>query len=180
MPNPKIAVAVAWVAFGAYWLVSATGAKKGTRHWKGVRMRAVLAIAVVLLVRVVHVGGLEVHGILVPILGTVIVACGLGFAVWARIHLGRNWGMPMTTKAEPELITSGPYRFVRHPIYTGILTAVVGTALVTNLLVLGVALIVAVYFWHSASVEERNLTSSFPAAYPAYRAQTKMLIPFVF
>jgi protein-S-isoprenylcysteine O-methyltransferase Ste14 len=180
MTSLKIAVAVAWIAFGAYWLVSAAGAKKGAGHRQGVQLRTVLAIAVVLLVRFVHVDGLEVHAIALAGVGAVIVASGLGFAVWARIHLGRNWGMPMTTKAEPELITSGPYRFVRHPIYTGILTAVVGTALVTNLLVLVVALILAVYFRHSAGVEERNLTASFPAAYPAYRAQTKMLVPFVF
>jgi protein-S-isoprenylcysteine O-methyltransferase Ste14 len=47
-------------------------------------------------------------------------------AVWARLHVGRNWGMPMTQRAEPELVTSGPYRFVRHPIYSGLLTAMLG------------------------------------------------------
>ena len=48
---------------------------------------------------------------------------GLGFAIWARVHIGRNWGTPMTQRDDPELVTSGPYRFVRHPIYSGILVA---------------------------------------------------------
>ena len=56
-------------------------------------------------------------------------ASGIGLAIWARIHLGRNWGMPTSQKADPELVTTGPYRFVRHPIYTGLLVALLGTAL---------------------------------------------------
>jgi protein-S-isoprenylcysteine O-methyltransferase Ste14 len=46
-----------------------------------------------------------------------VFACGIGLAIWARVHLGRNWGMPMTQKSEPELVTSGPCQFVRHPVY---------------------------------------------------------------
>jgi protein-S-isoprenylcysteine O-methyltransferase Ste14 len=87
--------------------------------------------------------------------------------------------MPMTKKAEPELVTSGPYRFVRHPIYSGILLGLLGTALAINLYLLiafGAGLAYCVY---SARVEERWLTASFPSAYPAYRTHTKMLIPFV-
>jgi protein-S-isoprenylcysteine O-methyltransferase Ste14 len=134
---------------------------------------------VILLFSFVHSGSLDVHGTVLPVLGIVVVAGGFGFAVWARVHLGRNWGMPMAVKEEPELVTSGPYRFVRHPIYTGILTAVVGTALAINLLVLAVAVAVGAFFLYSATIEERNLGAIFPIAYPAYRARTKMLIPFV-
>lgn len=65
--------------------------------------------------------------------GVALVLCGLGTAVWARISLGRNWGMPMSEKEEPELVTSGPYGVVRHPIYSGIVLATVGTALVAGL-----------------------------------------------
>jgi protein-S-isoprenylcysteine O-methyltransferase Ste14 len=104
---------------------------------------------------------------------------GLGLAVWARIYIGRNWGMPMTEKDEPELVTSGPYELVRHPIYSGILLALVGTSLATNIYWLFVALVIAVYFIYSARVEERSLTRTFPTAYPSYRAKTKMLIPLV-
>jgi protein-S-isoprenylcysteine O-methyltransferase Ste14 len=179
MNTLKIIVAVAWAAFWVYWGISALRSKRGTRSTRGIPMRAVIAVAVILLFRVVHAGSLDVNGVVLPALGSVIVFGGLGFAVWARLHIGRNWGMPMTQKEEPELVTSGPYRFVRHPIYTGILTAVVGTALVINLLALAVAAVIGAFFWYSATVEEKNLGAVFPIAYPAYRARTKMLIPFV-
>jgi protein-S-isoprenylcysteine O-methyltransferase Ste14 len=176
----RIVVAAIWVAFWIYWGVSALRSKRGTGSARGVPMRLLVAVAVVLLFRLVHAGSLDVHSVVSAALGTVIVVGGLGFAVWARIHIGSNWGMPMSQKEEPELVTSGPYRFVRHPIYTGILVGVVGTALATNLLALVVAAIVGVFFWYSATVEERNLGAVFPHSYPAYRARTKMLIPFVF
>jgi protein-S-isoprenylcysteine O-methyltransferase Ste14 len=85
----------------------------------------------------------------------------------------------MTEKAEPELVTSGPYRFVRHPIYSGLLAALLGTALATNLIGLIIVAVLGGYFYYSATVEERNLIARFPNAYPAYRSRTKKLIPFV-
>jgi protein-S-isoprenylcysteine O-methyltransferase Ste14 len=179
MTTPKLIVAALWVAFWAYWSVSALGSKPGTRSWQGMPLRLLLAVVVVLLFSVVHAGSLDVHGTVLPVVGIALIVCGFGFAVWARIHLGRNWGMPMTVKEEPELVTSGPYRLVRHPIYTGLLTAVVGTALAVNLLALVAAVALGVFFVYSATVEERNLGAVFPRVYPAYRARTKMLIPFV-
>ncbi len=85
----------------------------------------------------------------------------------------------MTQRVEPELVTSGPYRFVRHPIYSGLLLGAIGTALATDLLGLIVAVVLTAYFYYCASVEERNMIATFPTAYPAYRLSTKMLIPFV-
>jgi protein-S-isoprenylcysteine O-methyltransferase Ste14 len=179
MTATKTIVAAAWLAFWAYWGLSALRSKRGTRSWHGMPLRALLAIAAILLFSFVNAGSLEVHGLVLPIIGTAIVFCGFGFAVWTRLHIGRNWGMLMTIKEEPELVTSGPYRLVRHPIYTGILAAVVGTALAVNLLALAVAALLAVFFLYSATIEERSLRTIFPDAYPAYRARTKMLIPFV-
>jgi protein-S-isoprenylcysteine O-methyltransferase Ste14 len=95
------------------------------------------------------------------------------------VILGRNWGMPTTQRLEPELITAGPYGVVRHPIYTGILLGVIGTGLVINYIGLAIAVILGVYFVWAATVEERNLTATFPSAYPPYRARTKMLIPYL-
>jgi protein-S-isoprenylcysteine O-methyltransferase Ste14 len=175
----KVVVAVAWIGFWVYWLASARAAKHGTRSTGALPLRGLLIVVATLLFVVVHADGLEVHGVVPRVLGTVILLCGLGFAIWARVHLGRNWGMPMTRKDDPELVTSGPYRLVRHPIYTGLLTAVVGTALATNLIVLGIAAVLGIFFCYSATVEERNLGTTFPSAYPAYRERTKMLIPFV-
>jgi protein-S-isoprenylcysteine O-methyltransferase Ste14 len=137
-----------------------------------------VAIAVVLL-RLFKVQTLAVHTLGLQVLGAVVLVSGLAFAVWARIYLGRNWGMPMTQKDEPELVTSGPYRFVRHPIYSGLLLAILGTALATNIYWLIALGLMGTYFVYSARVEERLMTSSFPAVYPSYRARTKMLVPFL-
>jgi protein-S-isoprenylcysteine O-methyltransferase Ste14 len=111
--------------------------------------------------------------------GLVLFAVGLGFAVWARIHIGRNWGTPMSQKDDPELVTSGPYQLVRHPIYSGILVAGVGTAVALSWAWLIAVALAAVYFIYSGLIEERNMTEQFPDSYPVYRRSTKMLVPFI-
>jgi protein-S-isoprenylcysteine O-methyltransferase Ste14 len=175
----QTAIAIAWVLFWIYWLASAFNAKEGRGGRRRLPVTGLTALSVVLLIRVFRGGSLAVHSLVLEAIGAVVFASGLALAIWARIHLGRNWGMPMTEKAEPELITSGPYRIVRHPIYLGLLLGVLGTALATDLIGLIIVAVLGGYFYYSASVEERNLTATFPTAYPAYRAATKMLIPFV-
>ncbi len=176
----QIAINVTWIAFWIYWLVSAFGAKQGRRGGgRRIPLPGLTLVAVILLFRAFRGGSLSVDSPVLGAIGTVVFAAGIALAVWARIYLGRNWGMPMTQKAEPELVTSGPYRFVRHPIYSGLLAGVLGTALATNLIGLIIVGAIGAYFYYSASVEEKNLTATFPDAYPAYRAHTKMLIPFV-
>ncbi len=172
-------IAIAWLVFWIYWLAAAVGAKKGMGGTRQVPLRALAAVSVVLLLRVFRGGSLGVHSPVLGVIGLVVFASGIALAVWARIHLGHNWGMPATQKADPELVTSGPYRFVRHPIYSGILTGALGTALATNLIGLIIVGVLGAYFYYAASVEEKNLTATFPTAYAAYRTRTKMLIPFV-
>jgi protein-S-isoprenylcysteine O-methyltransferase Ste14 len=179
MHGLRIALGITWAAFWVYWLVSAFGAKQSVGGLRRLPLNGVTALAVVILVRVFRGGSLTVHSPVLGAIGAVAFAAGLALAVWARIHLGRNWGMPMTQRTEPELVTSGPYRFVRHPIYSGLLLGVIGTALITDLLGLIIAGVLTAYFYYSASVEEKNLIATFPTAYPAYRTATKMLIPFV-
>ena len=99
-------------------------------------------------------------------LGLAVFAVGLGFAIWARVRNGRNWGTPMTRKDEPALVTSGPYHLVRHPIYAGILTAGVGTAIALSWMWLTAIVLAGVYFVYSAVVEERYMTERFPDIYP--------------
>jgi protein-S-isoprenylcysteine O-methyltransferase Ste14 len=174
----RTAVYIVWGVFWLYWLIAALGAKQRA---PGRRFGApgLLAIVAFIVIRLFNPHALAVHSLAVQVAGGILLVAGLGFAVWARIYLGRNWGMPMTQKEEPELVTSGPYRFVRHPIYSGLLIAIVGTALITNVywfIILGV---VGAYFIYSATVEERLLTKTFPAAYPTYKSRTKMLIPFL-
>jgi protein-S-isoprenylcysteine O-methyltransferase Ste14 len=179
MQTLKAVVVVIWILFFAYWLLSAFGAKEGRGARRRIPLNGVTAIAVVVLLRLFRGGSLAVHSQILGAIGAIVFAAGIALAVSARVHLGRNWGMPMTQKEEPELVTSGPYRSVRHPIYSGLLLALLGTALVTNLLGLAIVAVLTAYFYYCASVEERNLGATFPVAYPVYRSHTKMLIPFV-
>jgi protein-S-isoprenylcysteine O-methyltransferase Ste14 len=174
----RTGIYLSWAVFWLGWMAAAAGAKRG---WNpgGRRIRGVAAIGVVVMGRYVHIDALAVHNTVPAVAGTLLFACGLAVAVWARVNMGRNWGMPMTLKDEPELVTSGPYRLVRHPIYSGILLAVLGTALAVNLGWLLLLAVLGAYFVSSAKVEERLMTDQFPAVYPAYRSHTKMLVPFV-
>ena len=175
----QIAIAIAWIIFWVYWLASAFGVKEGRASRRRVPLNGLSALAVILILRAFRGGSLAVHSPVLGAIGAIVFASGIALAIWARVYLGRNWGMPMTQKAEPELVTSGPYRFVRHPIYSGLLAALLGTALASNLGGLIIVAVLGGYFYYSASVEEKNLTATFPNAYPAYRINTKMLIPFV-
>lgn len=178
----EVAFAVGWGAFWLYWLVAAFFMKRGHVPWsRELRIRALIVIIVILLFRL---GVFRGHGVHTDPwregLGLVLFVLGLAFAIWARVHIGRNWGTPMTQKEEPELVTSGPYRLVRHPIYSGILAAGVGTAIGLSWLWLVAVLLAGIYFVYSATVEERYMTEQFPDAYPAYKRSTKMLLPFIF
>jgi len=178
----ELVFGVGWAAFWVYWIAAAFSMKRGRIPWsREARIRVVLLVVVIVLVRA---GVFRGHGVETDAwrvaAGLVLFALGLGLAVWARIHIGRNWGTPMTQKLEPELVTTGPYRLVRHPIYSGILTAGVGTAVALSWWWLFAVVLAGAYFLYAATVEERFLNEQFPDAYPAYRRSTKMLVPFVF
>ena len=99
-------------------------------------------------------------------------------AVWARVYLGRNWGQPQTLRNDHELVTRGPYHLVRHPIYSGIVLALFGTALAYPfwfIILFGVG----PFFIYSTYVEERALYERFPDAYRAHRTRTNRLVPFI-
>jgi len=174
--------AVGWALFWGYWIAAAFSMKRGRVPWsRELRIRAVIVVIAIVLVRLGVFRGHGLHSDPVrEAVGLVLFALGLGFAVWARLHIGRNWGTPMTQKLQPELVTSGPYRLVRHPIYSGILTAGIGTAVSLSWYFLAIFALAGIYFIYSATVEERFLTAQFPDAYPAYERSTKMLVPFVF
>jgi len=148
-----IIISVGWLVFWVYWLLIRLRVVRG--HQAATSNPWLLGI------------------------GLALFVLGLAFAVWARVYLGRNWGMPMSQKAEPELVTTGPYRTVRHPIYSGIILAMVGTAIAVSPYWLAAVVIVGGYFLFSAVVEERNMARLFPADYPPYKQTTKMLIPYL-
>ena len=181
MTAVDVLFAVIWAAFWLYWIVAAFSMKRGRVPWsRELGIRVVIVLIVYMLVRLgAFQHQSENTNLWLALAGLLLFALGLGFALWARVHIGRNWGTPMSQKNEPELVTSGPYRFVRHPIYSGILLAGVGTAIALSWFWLIAVALAAVYFLYSATVEERYLAEQFPDSYPAYRASTKMLIPFV-
>ncbi|HEU5216536.1 MAG TPA: isoprenylcysteine carboxylmethyltransferase family protein [Gaiellaceae bacterium] len=178
----ELVFAVGWGAFWLYWLVAAFSMKRGRVPWsREVRIRAVIFVVVIALFRL---GVFRGQGVTSDpwraAVGLALFGLGLACAVWARIHIGRNWGTPMTEKNEPELVTSGPYRLVRHPIYSGIILACVGTAVGLSWLWLVAVGLAGTYFIYSATVEERFLGETFPDEYPAYKGSTKMLVPYVY
>jgi len=112
------------------------------------------------------------------VVGALLVAGGLGFAIWARGYLGRNWSSIVTVKQDHELVRSGPYRFVRHPIYTGILLGFVGSALARDEWRGAVAIAIAAFaLWRKLQIEERWMIERFGDAYLRYRREVPALIP---
>jgi len=175
---------IIWVCFWAYWFASAIGSKKRVleKGWQnGAYLRVVASIIILI---ALHFRLVDLRftppGLVAATIGVALTALGLGICVWARRHLGRNWGMPMSHVDGADLVTSGPYHFVRHPIYSGLLLAILGTVLATDWALLVVLVIVGVFFIYSATTEEQRMTKLFPKDYAAYKAASKMLIPFVF
>jgi protein-S-isoprenylcysteine O-methyltransferase Ste14 len=176
-----IVIGIGWAAFGIYWIAASVGVKAGRTRWTrsaGFRVAIVLVILLLLRLRVLK-GRTVTHDPWLQVTGLVLFLLGLALAVWARVYLGRNWGMPMSEKADPELVATGPYSTVRHPIYSGIILAMIGTAIAVSLYWLVAAAVLGAYFLYSATVEERNMARLFPGTYPQYKQSTKMLIPFI-
>ncbi len=182
MRTVELVFGTVWAAFWIYWLVAALSMKRSHVPWaRELRIRALILVLAIVLIRF---GAFRGHGLNTDPwragVGLILFGLGLGFAIWARVHIGGNWGTPMSQKDEPELVTSGPYHLVRHPIYSGILLASAGTAVALSWFWLIAVFLAGVYFVYSATVEERYMAKQFPETYPAYRRSTKMVIPFVF
>jgi protein-S-isoprenylcysteine O-methyltransferase Ste14 len=111
-------------------------------------------------------------------LGAALTLIGLLFTVWARVYLGRNWSGVASVKSDHELVTGGPYALVRHPIYTGLLLAFIGSALAVGelrgVLAVSLALIAII---HRIVVEEQFMRQQFGAAYAAYAQRVPALVP---
>jgi protein-S-isoprenylcysteine O-methyltransferase Ste14 len=182
-------IAALWLVFIAYWGISALSAKRNlgvTAWWRQSLLRVAIVVLIIAALRLAGAGpalramqAYQAHSPLLGGIGAALVLLGVGLAIFARVYLGRNWGMPMSRKAEPELVTGGPYAFVRHPIYTGIMLAMLGSAIgLTIIWVLPLVLFVP-YFLYSARCEEELMREQFPEQYPDYMQRTKMIVPFV-
>lgn len=113
--------------------------------------------------------------------GLAVTVAGVGFAIWARIALGANWSGIVAIKEGHILVRRGPYRFVRHPIYTGILTGLAGTALTRGTVHSFLALPVCFFgFWLKSVTEEQFMLQQFGHEYVTYQRQVRALVPFLF
>jgi protein-S-isoprenylcysteine O-methyltransferase Ste14 len=175
-----------WAAWAALWIALAFRSKRTVERADGVWLRSVFGGLAVTWIVIVLVAGDSLHRELwhwSPVAGAVavtLVVAGLAFSVWARVTLGGNWSGLITFKAHHELVQTGPYAIVRHPIYTGVLAMLLGTAL--NLAEpIGVAyvVLVVIVFFAKARREEQLMDTHFPDTYGAYRRRTKAIIPFV-
>jgi protein-S-isoprenylcysteine O-methyltransferase Ste14 len=180
-------IAICWIVFWLYWIVSAFGSEKGTianpKQFVRIRLGVVILAAGLALLFDRLPQSLKAHPLgtsrIVLALGLIAFLFGLAVAVQARIQLGKNWGLPMMQKPNPKLVTSGPYRYVRHPIYSGMLLMALGSMIDVNIYWLLVFIVATVFFTYSAVTEERLMAQQFPKDYPSYKAKTKMFIPFV-
>ena len=184
MSWPLWATAALWVGFIFYWSAAAANSAPTVRSEaaKSRQVHQLLLWGSLLLTLLPWFWVLRWRWLpAMPIYGVI----GLGvqissalLAVWARRHLGRNWSGAITAKAEHALVQSGPYRWLRHPIYTAMLGMFLGSALVWGELhaLLGLVLITLAY-WRKIRLEERNLRELFGGAYDRYRESSWALIP---
>jgi protein-S-isoprenylcysteine O-methyltransferase Ste14 len=115
----------------------------------------------------------------VAITGALLCVGGLGLALWSRIAMGRRWAMPIAEQGESDLVSTGPFAYVRHPIYAGVIAMLIGSALnvpgsYAEVLTAIVSLLIL------ARNEEREMSRLLPRVYPPYMERTKRFVPFVF
>jgi protein-S-isoprenylcysteine O-methyltransferase Ste14 len=177
---------VAWVVFLLYWFISAQKLKAVKRHEPYTERAVYLLITVfayfLLFSPKLSIGGLGTR--FVPLstpiaaAGVAVTFAGVAFAIWARWHLGENWSATVTLKEGHELIRSGPYGRIRHPIYTGMLVAFAGTALALGEYrgLLGLLIATAAFF-AKAKKEERYLVREFGEQFQEHQRHTGMFLP---
>jgi protein-S-isoprenylcysteine O-methyltransferase Ste14 len=180
----------AWLLWLAYWGISSIGVKTAVRVESNLSRFGKYTLPILVAVGLLWGGRLLRSTFLdqrfVPValwivwLGFFLTLAGLAFACWARVILGRNWSGVVQLKQDHELIVRGPYNLVRHPIYTGLLLAFLGTALaIGEWRALLAAAIIAVSFWRKLRLEERWLCELFGEQYRDYMTRVKALVPWV-
>jgi protein-S-isoprenylcysteine O-methyltransferase Ste14 len=180
---------VVWFLFLLYWQIKAANTKS-TQRLEPAASRILRVFIFAIAIALLAIPRIPLPWLYLPLwpggllpfwLGAAVTIAGLLFAVWAREHLGRNWSRSVTIKQDHELITTGPYALVRHPIYTGILTGFLGMAIaISQVRGLIVFVLIFLAFWIKFRMEERWMRFEFGEAYATYAHKTAALVPYLF
>ena len=184
--KPEIIVSILWIIFGLIWLIARLRTKP-TQERAPFTSRLLYGIPVLIGAYLMAVDntalGRAVERFLprsagLDIAAIALTAAGIAFAVWARFYLGGNWSSAVSVKVDHQLVRTGPYAWVRHPIYSGILLAIFGTALARGKAVgfLGLAFF-WLGFWIKSRMEEQFMRKTFGEQYEEYSRTTGALIP---
>ena len=180
---------VVWIAFCVYWRIKAFNTKT-TQRIEPIASRILRALTLVVVIALLSTTRIPLpwlyrqlwpSGLWSFWIGAAITVVGLLFAIWARQHLATNWSNSVTIKQGHELITTGPYALVRHPIYTGILIGFLGTAIALSQVRGFVGLVLLfISFWAKLRTEEEYMRSQFGETYATYAHRTAALVPYLF
>src|ERR1700739_86115 len=179
---------VLWIAFFVYWQIKAANTKTPQRLEPAASpiLRVFIFLIAIILLSTPRIPlrwlylQLWTAGLWPFWLGAAVPISGLLFAIWAREHLGRNWSRSVTIKQDHELITTGPYAVVRHPIYTGMLAGFLGMGIaISQVRGFIVFALIFLAFWIKLRMEERWMRSQFGETYTAYAHQTAALVPYL-
>jgi protein-S-isoprenylcysteine O-methyltransferase Ste14 len=186
-----VITAASWLVFIVFWLVNAPKSKKDELRrgsWlTALAIRVAIVVAVILLIRLPAGRRLlqasralfSFSNFTFGIAGAILCVVGVTTAVWARAWLGSNWSPQPSVKAAHVLVTSGPYHLIRHPIYTGMPLAALGTAIDAGIIGLVIFVVIAVFLIRRIPIEEKLMMEVFQEQYSEYKRRTKALIPFV-
>jgi protein-S-isoprenylcysteine O-methyltransferase Ste14 len=180
---------VLWIAFIIYWRIKAVDTKT-TQRIEPVASRVLRVLTSVIAIVLLSTTRIPLRWLYLQLwptgfwpfwLGSTVLVAGLLFAVWAREQLGRNWSGSVTIKQGHELITTGPYAVVRHPIYTGILVGILGSAIALSQVRGFIALVLFfLIFRRKLRMEEQWMRSEFGETYATYVHETAALVPYLF
>jgi protein-S-isoprenylcysteine O-methyltransferase Ste14 len=190
--NPNYPIFFFWLILETYWFITARKVKKDSHveiarhHWFFRTKTIIVIVPIAQLPFIQKILGinLDVFGnfnTMLAVIGVIICAAGILFAIWSRRYLGSNWSTSPSIKEQHELVMSGPYRFIRHPIYTGILLAQLGSIIATGspLWLIAFATFFIVYVYR-LNLEEKLMARRFSDQYLVYKQRSKKLIPFIF
>jgi protein-S-isoprenylcysteine O-methyltransferase Ste14 len=179
-------IAASWLILITVWVIGALTAKRDasnrSKNLASLLLLFLLGLLIYALTRNLPGDAFVLEraffnlGLVVSWVGALLTVIGVAFAIWGRYDLGRNWGI--YPKKDHELVMTGAYAYVRHPIYAGAMLALFGSALTGSIVAVALFIISIVFCLRRVDEEERAMLALFPGKYPTYQARTKKFIPF--